>query len=287
MKKYLKLMRIHHYLKNGIIFLPLIFSGHLLIPAELLKCILGFVAFSLAASTIYIINDIQDAENDRRHKVKRHRSIASGEVSIPSAWSLTIALITLSATFNFLAIGLALLPWTLIGLYIILNILYSGGLKNIPLVDLVILVAGYLIRLFYGSAIVNIDVSSWLYLTVTAISFYLVLGKRRNEMIEQGNNARVVLKQYNQKFLDKNMYLCLALAIIFYSLWCNDINASATYSARYILWTVPLVMLISMKYGLNIEVGTNGDPVEVILGDKVLIALLLIYAVIIFLIIYG
>ena len=146
-----------------------------------------------------------------------------------------------------------------------------------------ILALGFLIRVLYGGALINVEVSNWLFLTVLSISFYLGLGKRRNELIAQektGNTTRSVLKYYNKEFLDKNMYMCLSMTIIFYSLWCQDLNSD------YIMWTIPIVLLICMKYSLNIESNSSGDPVEVLLKDKILMLLVGIYAIAILLTLY-
>jgi len=152
-------------------------------------------------------------------------------------------------------------------------------LKNVPIMDIAILVSGFLIRVIYGGVICNIEVSNWLYLTVMAISFYMGLGKRRNEIIKQGTESRKVLKFYNYEFLDKNMYMSLAITIVFYSLWCMDIGAVSN-SLINIIWTVPLVLIICMKYSLDIEGDSLGDPVDVILSDKLLLGLALIYGLI-------
>ena len=282
MKKYVKLIRAKHWIKNCLIFLPLIFSREIN-QTNIILTILGFISFSLASSIIYIINDIRDKEKDKNHPTKKNRPIAAGTISIPSALTIaglfliiTIAILIYLSTYNhFISIYIIS--------YILLNIMYSFGLKNIPLLDVFILALGFLIRVLYGGALINVEVSTWLFLTVLSISFYLGLGKRRNELMAQetiGNNTRSVLKYYNKEFLDKNMYMCLSMTIIFYSLWCQDLNS------KYIMWTIPVVLLICMKYSFNIESNSSGDPVEVLLKDKVLILLIGIYAIAIFLTLY-
>lgn len=120
-------------------------------------------------------------------------------------------------------------------------------------------------------------------MTIISFSFYLSLGKRRNELEKSksiGVNVRDVLKFYNKDFLDKNMYLCLALTIAFYSLWCVDPINIEKFGTNYLVFTVPLVMVICMKYSLNIEGNSYGDPVEVLLSDKILLILVLLYVLI-------
>ena len=282
--EFIKLMRPQHYMKNILIFLPIIFSKNLL-NVELLKItLIGFLSFSFMASIVYILNDIMDAEADKKHEKKKFRPIASGKISIKSALILMIILLILSLLLN-IYIKADIVTYTIFYGYLIMNILYSIKLKHIPIIDIVILSFGFLLRVLYGSAITEIPISNWLYLTILAFSFYMGLGKRRNELKKMENGGRKVLEYYNQSFLDNNMYMCVALGIVFYSLWCIDINTTIN-SIINIVWTVPLVIIICMKYSLNIEGNSSGDPVDVILNDKVLIILALIYAAIMFATIY-
>ncbi|AWK50029.1 prenyltransferase [Clostridium beijerinckii] len=273
MKKYLKLMRVQHYLKNVLIFLPLVFSQNLFDIELLKKTILGFFSFSILSSIVYIVNDINDVEKDRKHPKKCNRPIASGDISVKSAYKLAIFILIIGIIFNFFACGFSIMSWVFIITYLIINFAYSMGLKNLPIIDVSILVSGFLIRVLYGSSITGIETSKWLYLTVIAMSFYLGLGKRRNEYQNQGDKTRNVLKYYNHDFLDKNMYMCLGLTIVFYALWCVDPVTIERYSNSNIVWTVPLIMLICMKYSLNVEGESDGDPVSVVLSDKVLIGM--------------
>jgi 4-hydroxybenzoate polyprenyltransferase len=164
---------------------------------------------------------------------------------------------------------------------------YSFGLKNIPIIDITILVAGFLLRILYGALVTQITISNWLYLTVIALSFYFSLGKRRNELrnISDGE-TRQVLKAYPINFLDKNMGMCLTLANVVYALWSMDEKTKALYNNDYLIFTVPIVLLITMKYSLVVEGESDGDPVEVLLHDKVLLSLCVLYLAVMFLILY-
>ncbi len=279
MKKYLKLIRAKHYIKNLLIFFPLIFSQNLFDLNLIGNVIFGFFSFCFLSSAIYIINDIRDKENDRAHPTKKSRPIASGAVPVKNAFTLFFFLISASFALNMLISNGGFYSWVYLLSYFFLNVLYSFGLKNIPIVDIAILAFGFLLRVLYGSAITSIEISEWLYLTIIAMSFYLGLGKRRGELkiMHKTEGARKVLKYYNKDFLDKNMYLCLALTITFYSLWTVDASTIARVGGENLIWTVPLVILICMKYGLTIEGNSDGDPVEVVLGDRYLIVLILIF----------
>ena len=110
-------------------------------------------------------------------------------------------------------------------------------------------------------------------------SFFLGFGKRRNEIIKNGDKSRKVLKMYNQQFLDKNMYVSLGLAIVSYVLWCVDSNTIERIGNDYVFWTIPLVMIILLLYSLDIEGNSHGDPIEVVLSDKKLLITVLLYVI--------
>lgn len=277
-KDYIKLIRPKHYLKNILIFLPLIFSGHFF-NIELLKISLfGFFSFCMAASTIYIVNDIKDREKDKMHDIKKNRPIASGKISVKKAVVLSIITFIIAMFFQFLT--QKIFGFIFVVLYVIMNIAYSFKLKDIPLIDISIIVIGFLIRVLYGAYLINVEVSNWLLLTVISISFYLALGKRRNEIKKNGCNSRKVLKYYTVDFLDKNMYLSLTLALTFYSLWCND-NVN-----EKLIWTVPLAIMTCMKYSMIVEDDSYGDPVDVILSNISLLILLFILGISLFGVLY-
>lgn len=285
-KSYIKMMRLKHYVKNFLIFLPLVFSGQINNFSKVLSCIMGIISFSLLSSAVYTLNDLKDVEKDKKHPIKRNRPIASGSISKTEAIIFIIVLLALAIIINLCLckIGNISLRNTIIvsgleTLYFIINIAYSCGLKNIPILDVVILAAGFVIRLIYGAFITEIEISNWLYLTVMSGSFYMGFGKRRNEGIKQGENSREVLKKYNQDFLDKFIYVCLILCIVFYSLWCIDIKTIERVGNSYMIWTIPLVLIIFMKYSLDIEGNSFGDPVDVLLSDKILLTLVLILIV--------
>ena len=285
MKRCLKLMRVHHYIKNLLIFAALACSGQFFNFEKLSAGIVGFVAFCMVSSVVYIINDIRDREKDRQHPTKCTRPIAAGTVSVKSAWTLAAILLVIAFICNYLIFHTA--TAILLALYLLLNLAYSFGLKNIPIVDITILVAGFLIRIMYGALVTEITISNWLYLTVIALSFYFALGKRRNELKQSGSgDTRQVLKFYPILFLDKNMNMCLTLANVFYALWSMDESTMAFYHNRYLIVTVPVVLLITMKYSLDIEGDSDGDPVEVLLHDKILLVLCILYLAVMFLILY-
>lgn len=289
MKNYLKLIRIKHWLKNGLVILPLFFGKEILNVDKITSVILAFLIFSMISSIIYVINDINDIEIDKNHPTKKNRPLASGKISVRNAILVLMLLLILSTSLIIYLynkttnIYIILIPI----IYIVLNILYSLKLKQVPIIDVAILVSGFVLRVYYGGVSSNIEISTWLYLMVMFGSFYLGFGKRRNELKQnEEKNTRKVLQFYNKEFLDKNMYVSLGLAIISYSLWCVDPLTKLNITSNYLILTIPLIMMIFQKYSLIIEGDSDGDPIEVILNDKTLIFLLLIYIISMFVIVY-
>lgn len=266
MKKYLKLIRVKHYVKNLQVWLPLLGCGQLLQPGKLLSAVFSFFAFSFISSVIYVINDIMDAEKDRKHPVKRGRPIASGAVSIRNAWILAAVMFALSMACNlavFKVSGLIILL-----LYVGINLAYCFGLKDFPIWDLAILAAGGLLRTFYGSAATGCALSPWMHLTVICMSVFLTLNKRRNELRKiQDGSTRGVLKYYTIPFIDKVMPTCATLMIVFYALWCRDETTLALHLGQYLIATAPLMFFLSIKCQMLMETPSNGDPIDVYLRD--------------------
>ena len=280
-KNYIKLMRPKHYLKNGLILAPLFFSKEINILNKIIDVLFAFLAFSLISSTIYIINDTMDAEKDRQHPKKCKRPIASGQISKKNAIIFSILLFILSFTFHYFGSRNKLFSISTIYLisYFFINLSYSLGLKNKPILDLVLLSAGFLLRVLYGGEITDVPISYWLYLIVITFSFYMGFGKRRGELEIKGDkNTREVLKKYSYEFLDKKMSIFMALTLVFYSLWTVDKKTTDVVGNDLFIWTVPLVIIIFLRYSYVIELGeSDGDPVEVLLSDKVLISLVIVY----------
>ena len=288
-KELIRLFRPKHWIKNFLIFAPLIFSGSLFNQNDFMTVCAGWVAFNFMASAVYIFNDLNDVDTDRKHEIKKNRPLATGTVSSQCAKILLLSLICLAFLINFLA-SCELASAGLLLTYLVINLFYSSGAKKIPLLDISILVFGFLIRIFYGALLVRENVSVWLYLTVTTMATYLGLGKRRNELqkrIDNNHEINGVLKFYTPDFLDKNMYMCLTLTIAFYALWTIFPIPAISDADNIRIWTVPLVLLICMRYSLLIEAKTYADPVDVLTSDKVLMGLVVAYGICLTGLIYG
>jgi 4-hydroxybenzoate polyprenyltransferase len=277
---HIKLLRPHHYLKNILVFLPLFFAENFRRSAQNLeRAVFGFIVLCLLAYFVYIINDLRDCEKDRLHPKKKSRPIAAGEVAPRIALPMGIFL-ALIALFNQLAAlgfgAAALCPI----LYVALNLCYTFWLKTVPIIDVSILAAGYLLRIIYGAEITGTIISPWLYFAAVAAALFIGLGKRRNECLRQkpAGETRGVLKHYSYAFLDKNMYVCLTLFIVFYSLWSIDAGTMARLGSDKLFLTVPVVLLIMMRYSLDIEKNDDDDPVEIVLHDKWLLLFCVLFA---------
>ncbi|MDR1817107.1 MAG: UbiA prenyltransferase family protein [Puniceicoccales bacterium] len=291
MKPYFELLRVHHYVKNLLIFIPVFFSQNFLDPHFFLAAFTGFVCFSLTASIVYILNDIRDIEKDRAHSKKRNRPLPSGRVTkraaILLAGGLALAIAAIIAFWSTRSPAFHPAGWTeplLLATYMTINIGYSLAWKNVPILDVAILAAGFVLRVIFGAIIIDVAISPWLYLTIIVGSFYMGFGKRRNEIQKETGKTREVNRRYSHNFLDKNMYLCMALSVVFYSLWTISDETVARFGSKAFLYTVPLFIIILMKYSLNIERASDGDPTSVILKDKYLVGLVLLFGALVFLI---
>lgn len=268
-RQFLKLMRVKHWIKNLLVLFPFVFSGQLSAWGD---AAVAFLAFSFAASGIYIVNDLCDVEADRIHPTKCSRPLASGAVSKKWAVATAVVLFVLAFTVTLRAAAVPVASIAYLFLYAALNIAYSLRLKHVPIVDVAIIAAGFLLRVLYGGAFCDIWVSPWLFLTVLSFALYFALGKRRGELRRVGASSRRVLVGYSQAFLDKMMYVFLACGLMYYSLW--TITRAGGSSSVMLVLGVPLAMIVCMRYSLIVESDvSDGDPVGVVFSDKMLLGL--------------
>ena len=283
-REYLKLFRVSHWIKNLLIFLPLFFSGHFFQIDPLLSTTTGFFSFCMVSSAVYILNDLLDVEKDKRHPLKKKRPIAAGRISKNEAQT-TFVILLLVAFVPLILTNIK--AFASVFFYLLINIAYSAGCKHIPILDVVLLSAGYIIRIFFGGYLSDTPVSPWLFLTVLSFSYYLGFGKRVGELMLYANEAtpdisltRPVLKGYPVTFLKSFMYLFCGLGVVFYSLWAIEKSDMFSYS-------VPLVLLICQVYNLSLERGDDGDPVTVVLSNKTLLCMIVIYIIMLMIFLYS
>lgn len=269
MKTYLRLFRVRHYIKNLLIFTTIVFGADLF-TNDFYKILIGFIAFSFMSSTIYIINDIRDYEIDKKTPSKKNEPIASEKISKEKAKKILIITFILSLVINYFTYSS--LSYLYLIAYFLLNIFYSFYGKNIVYLDLVLMVAFYLIRIDYGAMILNVPVSLILNLTVGFGALYLVLMKRKMEL--KNHKYRKVFEKYTEKNLRIFSIISLSLTLIFYTIWCILENI------KYVIFTPIIVALIFIRYDKSARKSLNGNPVDILLKDKLLVLICIIYGII-------
>lgn len=264
----LKTMRLRQWTKNGFVFFALIFDKQLFHPEAFLKTLEGFFLFCLISSAVYLLNDIADVAADRQHPVKKNRPIASGKLPLNAAWSAAVILVLIALPVAyFLAPGLALI----LALYLVTNILYSRWLKHVPILDVLIVSSGFVLRVAAGVALITVErFSPWLYVITTLFSLYIGLGKRRAEMtlLEQGAGShRKVLDGYTIPLLDQYITIVSGTTIVTYSLY--TFTAPNLPENHSMMLTIPFVVYGIFRYLQLIQTGNAaGAPDEVALKDR-------------------
>jgi decaprenyl-phosphate phosphoribosyltransferase len=277
-KIYFEQMRIKSWLKNIFVLIPITFSMELFNWDRLWNTIVLLVAFCLISSTVYILNDLVDVENDRKHSTKKYRPIASGQISVFSARILMICLFLIG---TLLAFRVNLISFYLILAYLAINILYTIYLKKVEIIDCFCIAAGFVLRVLVGGTTISDGVSDWLFLTVLAMSLFMAFGKRRGELnLKNFKDTRDVLKKYEFEFLSGILFMCAGLTIVFYSLWSLSQGMGMIY-------TVPFALYIVIKYLLLIfSPDSEADPITTLLSSKTLFVACAIYAALIVLLLY-
>jgi 4-hydroxybenzoate polyprenyltransferase len=286
LKAIIREMRPRQWAKNVFIFAALVFDEQLTQREPLLRTIAGFVLLCLISSAVYLLNDVADVESDRQHPTKRNRPIAAGQLSIPLALVLAIAM----AVFA-LAAGFALEPsfgW-IITLYFVINLLYSLWLKHKPIIDVMIIAAGFVLRVAAGVVLIEVTrFSPWLYVCTTLLALIIGFGKRRAEIIllADGANAhRKVLDGYTIGFLDQLIVVVSATTIMAYSLY--TFSALNLPSNHLMMLTIPFVIYGVFRYLYLIHVeDAGGAPEELILSDRPLLATLVLWGLLAVVILY-
>ncbi len=263
------LLRPKHWIKNFIVFAPLIFSKGLFTPSQLLTSARVFVVFCITASAVYILNDIADAEADRAHPEKKHRPLASGAISRGSALAIFALLLCAGA---FLSAGMQAKFIVVIVSYFILNLAYSFRLKEVVLLDVFIIAAGFMLRVLGGAYAISVQVSSWIVLCSMFISLFLGFAKRRGELVnvqgaESGAPRRVLLL-YRVEFLDQMLTISAAGAVIAYALYTVAPRTLATFGTENLIYTTIFVIYGVFRYLYLIHSGSKGEnPTDALTSD--------------------
>ncbi|WP_408869317.1 decaprenyl-phosphate phosphoribosyltransferase (plasmid) [Clostridium perfringens] len=274
-KYIIKLLRPNHWIKNLFIFGPIIFLNKFLNIDIIKNNILTFISFCFISSTVYIMNDIVDIEKDKKHPKKCKRPIASGKVSIPKAISIGILLCIISLAIAF---SLKTSILIIIILYLLNNIAYSFKIKNLVIIDVFSIAFGFIFRVLAGSFATGVPASNWIILCTLFLSLFLGFSKRRNEVISLGKDAsshRKNLSKYTITFLDKIINISLTCTIVFYSIYCV-----LGTSVNLFIWTSIFVIWGIIRYYYLIYSNNEVEnPTDLILKDKQLIYLILIWGI--------
>jgi decaprenyl-phosphate phosphoribosyltransferase len=267
----IRLLRPKHWIKNLFVLAPLIFSGLFIRPSVALLGLFAMVLFCVAASIVYVINDLSDVQRDLLHPVKRlTRPLASGAVSVTEARVVLVVLAALLLVGSFVSIPLVAV---LIG-YILLNVLYSTWLKSIPVVDIFCVASGFVLRVYAGAVAIDVPLSSWMLVTTLSIALYLAAIKRRDELESQGDGARAVLGQYSVALLDRFALMSSVCSMVFYSLF--------VVTTRPVLaFTIPLVLFGIFRYWFLVDRGDRGEsPTDALWNDRILAVTVVMWGIV-------
>ncbi len=264
----IRTMRPKQWLKNGFIFIALVFDGKLANPYFFLRTLAGFGLLCLTTSAVYLINDLVDIEADRTHPTKRNRPLPSGQLSkgVAIGAAVVLPLISLSLAY-LLEPDFALI----LASYLVLQIAYSFKLKHVVLIDAMTLAAGFLLRVAGGAALVDVvRFSPWLYVFTTLLALFLGFSKRRQELVlleEGANSFRAILDDYNLKLLDELILIVTATTVLTYSLY--TFSAEGLPENHLMMLTIPFVLYGIFRYLYLIHVkGITDTPDEVVFKDR-------------------
>ena len=254
--------------KNIFIFAAIVFDKQLFVLDSFLRTLAGFALFCLISSSVYIFNDIADVEADRQHPEKKNRPIPSGKLPIPAAWSAGVLLAAVTLGAGYL---LALSFGYVMGLYFLLIMVYSKWLKHIPIVDVLVISAGFVLRVGAGVTLIQVErFSPWLYVVMTLLSLFLGFGKRRAELallLQGAGSHRKVLDGYTLPLLDQYIMIVSGTTIVAYSLY--TFSAPNVPENHSMMLTIPFVVYTIFRYLYLIEVKhAGGAPEEILLSDR-------------------
>ncbi len=288
-----------HWVKNLALFAAITLTGKLTTPSYFLATFWAFIAFNLATSATYLVNDILDAEKDRLHPIKKNRPVARGILSKELASFLALSF---AAVALYIAQSLhPLFFWSVAG-YLLIQILYSLGLKKIAIIDIIIIATGFVIRVYAGAFVIDAHLSAWFLLTVVSVALFLASGKRRAELaVAPKGTTRESLIKYKKELLNSYVTMFGNAAWISWSmytffespkaglttlLYLADISKATTIS-KLLMATIPIVIFIIMRYEAVIFEDRSEAPEKVLLTDKFLVGAITVWVVMVLYILYG
>lgn len=267
------LLRVREWLKNAVIFAPLLFSGGLLAAGSVSKIVWVAMALCALSSSVYIMNDLMDLSRDREHPVKRHRPLAAGLIAPGLAGGIAVALVG-SGYGVLYAIRAPMSVWGLATGYLALNVAYSLYLKRKVIADVLAIAIGYVLRVLIGGAIIGIPVTHWLILCTFLLATFLGFSKRRHELALLGADStkhRPVLSFYTDDFLDRMSILTLATTLTCYILYTVSPETVDRFGTNALVYSSLIVMFGLFRYLFLIHVRNMGSPVEALYYDRQLV----------------
>ncbi len=264
-----KLMRPKQWVKNTFVLAPIIFSGEFLNAGAIVNALQAFILFCFAASSVYVLNDYRDIENDKKHPTKSlKRPLASGWVSKQQALGLLVLLYSVLLISAFVYPQIAML----LAMYLALNVAYSFGLKHQPIWDIFIVAIGFVIRVYVGAVAIDVPLSSWMFITTFCLALYLAAIKRRQELLLSGSEGRRVLAKYSVELVDRYAEMAAMGALLFYSLFVMTARPE-------LIMTIPIVLFGLFRYWLLVDQSDEGEsPTDVLLTDLQLLGAVVIWA---------
>lgn len=268
----IRIVRPRQWVKNFFVFIPLFFGGQMSNTTLLLDALTTFIAFSLAASSIYCLNDIVDVEADRQHPVKCHRPIASGQVSVSAAYALMAIMLILSMTVCPMLKGRSMAVGAVVLGYWIMNIAYCVWLKNFAIIDVCLIAFGFVLRILAGGLATGIEPSNWLVLMTFLLTLFLSFAKRRDDVLRMeatGKPPRKNTIRYNLTFINQAITISASITLVCYIMYTVSPEVTARFNSHYIYLTTIFVLVGLLRY-IQIAVvdKQSGDPTKIILRDR-------------------
>lgn len=258
-------MRPTHWIKNGFLFAPLIFSGHFYEVKDALMVLGGFLSFSLAASSVYLFNDINDRERDALSGVTNKRPIAAGRVPVFAAGAMAAALLVISQALGF-QLGFSFFAFLI--LYIVNNIAYTLFLKEKVIADVISIAAGFVLRILAGAALIQVEASQWLIVCTFSLALLLGFGKRRAELFHSPG-VKAVSTIYTEPKLDHMISVSAAISLLSYMLYVVSPESAARFKGNGMIYTVPFVVYGIFRFVAKTQEGKVRDPVHLIYSDRI------------------
>lgn len=275
MKTVLNLLRVKSWIKNGFLFLPAIFSLKLMELGFMSSLLLGVLVFSLVSSFVYVTNDIKDADRDALHPRKKNRPIAAGKISKKLALMIGFGILITAYLIMFIA-RLPLGFLAIVSTYLLLNILYSLGLKTLPLLELFIVAINFVLRVLAGCAIILVSPSHWILVVTFFLAFLMVVVKRKAEIVQLDGDAikhRAVLSAYSVGFLNTLTYIAATITITAYLLYSIDQNVVKALGTDWLMYSSLFVLMGVIRFIQISEMGLyegEGDPTTLLFKDRFL-----------------